>query len=343
MAKNKNKKATIYEVAKEVGVSTATVSRVLNDSPNVSDDTKKKILKVIKELNFRPQVTARKLAGGKPQMLAVVVPSFTTPFYNEVLKGIKDEIRDVDLDIMMYNTGSRNREKGMQRFFDRGMADAFLIISIDINEEVHRQLQATQIPVVLVNSTHPAYNYYGVDDYKGGYIAGEHLARQGFRSIGMISSALETEASTDRKQGFMDALHEHDLEVADEFFVKGDTKKHAGFTEESGFEAISKLEKLGRFPEAIFCSNDTQAIGAIYALSKLGMEVPDDIAVMGYDNIKLSKYLDLTTVDQKMYTIGVQAIRRLTEIIERPVDKPYQTVVSPVLVERGTTRNTSGK
>lgn len=338
MSKSKNKKATIYEVAKQVGVSTATVSRVLNDSPNVSDQTKKKILEVIEELNFRPQVTARKLAGGKPQMLAVVVPSFTTPYYNEVLKGIKDEIRNIDLDIMMYNTGSRNREKGMKRFFDRGMADAFLIISIDIEDEVHEQLQATQTPVVLVNSTHPEYDYYGVNDYRGGYVAGEHLARQGFTSIGMILPALETEASLERKRGFMDALREHGVKADDEFVVQGDTKKHAGFTEESGFEAISKLDKLGRFPEAIFCSNDTQAVGATYALSKLGMEVPGDIAVMGYDNIKFSKYLDLTTVDQKMYSIGVQALRRMTEIIERPDEKPCQTIVNPILVERGSTR-----
>ena len=334
---NKNKKATIYEVAKRVGVSTATVSRVLNDSPHVSDDTKAKVEAMIKELNFSPQVTARKLAQGKPQMLAVVVPSFTTPYYNEVLKGIKDEMQDIDLDIMMYNTGSRSREEGLLRFFDRGMADAFLIISIDINAEVHQRLQGMQTPTVLVNAEHPEYHNFSMNNHRGGYIAGEHLVKQGFKSIGMIDSAVESKTSAERKRGFIDALQQHDIEVRDEFFVEGDSKKHSGYTEESGFEAIQKLEARGSLPEAIFCSNDTQAVGARYALSKIGKSVPDDIALMGYDNIKMSKYLELTTVDQKMYAVGTAAIKRLHQLFERPDDEPVAKVIDPVLVERSST------
>ena len=334
-----NKKATIYEVARRVGVSTATVSRVLNDSPNVSDDTKAKVEKVIKELNFSPQVTARKLAQGKPQMLALVVPSFTTPYYNEVLKGVKDEIKSIDLDIMMYNTGSKNPEEGIMSFFDRGMADAFLIISIDIHEQAHQHMQATKAPVVLVNSVHPEYHSFGMNDYRGGYLAGRHLIEQGFKSIGMIDSALALKASRSRRKGFVDALEEDGIPIEDNFFVRGDSEKHAGYTEEAGFEAIQKLEALGTFPRAIFCSNDTQAVGAIYALSKLGKKVPDDVAIMGYDNIKLSKYLDLTTIDQKMYNVGVEAIRRLQQLLERPGDKakPRQDTIDPILVSRGST------
>jgi LacI family transcriptional regulator len=117
-----DKRATIYEVSDQAGVSTATVSRVLNDSPNVSDKTKEKVLEVIDELNFSPQLTAQKLATRKPLLLAVVVPTFTTPYFNEVLKGIKDEIGNIDLDMIMYNTGSQNREERLERFFKRGMA-----------------------------------------------------------------------------------------------------------------------------------------------------------------------------------------------------------------------------
>lgn len=334
-----DKKATIYEVARRVGVSTATVSRVLNNSPNVSDETKKKVQQVIEELNFSPQVTARKLALGQPQMLAVVVPSFTTPYYTEVLKGIKDEIKRVDLDIMMYNTGSKNPEQGLLSFFDRGMADAFLIISIDIPDDVHRRLKATNVPVVLVNTVHPQYHSFGMNDYRGGYLAGQHLIEQGFESIGMIDSALPLKASKDRKNGFVDALQAKGRAIEERFFVRGDTEKHAGYTEEAGFEAIQKLHALGTFPRAVFCTNDTQAVGAIHALSKLGKKVPDDIAIMGYDNIKLSKYLDLTTIDQKMYDVGVQAIRRLQQLVERPGDKekPRQDTIDPILVSRGST------
>ena len=333
------KKVTIYEVAEKAEVAISTVSRVLNGSENVSETTKKKVQNTIKELNFRPQVNARKLASKKPQMLAIAVPSFTTPYFNEVLKGVKDDIKKMDLDIIMYNTGSKNPEEGVQNFFDRGTADAVILLSIDVSDTVHELIQATQTPAVLVNSSHPAYNYFMLNDYRGGYLAGEHLVNQGFKRLGMITSIVESKTSKERIRGFKDALKNYKMNIDSELFMSGDTTKHGGFTEEAGFEAIYKYEKLGKFPDAIFCSNDTQAVGAIYALSKLGMKVPDDIAIMGNDNIKLSKYLELTTIDQKMYTIGVQATKRLAEIIEKPNDELCQTTINPVLVKRGSTEN----
>ncbi|MCH2448861.1 MAG: LacI family transcriptional regulator [Gracilimonas sp.] len=333
------KKVTIYEVAEKAEVAISTVSRVLNGSENVSETTKEKVQNTIKELNFRPQVNARKLASKKPQMLAIAVPSFTTPYFNEVLKGVKDEIKKMDLDIIMYNTGSKNPEEGVQNFFDRGTADAVILLSIDVSDTVHELIQATQTPAVLVNSSHPAYNYFMLNDYRGGYLAGEHLVNQGFKRLGMITSIVESKTSKERVRGFKDALKNYKMNIDSELFMSGDTTKHGGFTEEAGFEAIYKYEKLGKFPDAIFCSNDTQAVGAIYALSKLGMKVPNDIAIMGNDNIKLSKYLELTTIDQKMYTIGVQATKRLAEIIEKPNDELCQTTINPVLVKRGSTEN----
>jgi len=338
-----NKKVTIYEVAKRAEVAISTVSRVLNGSENVSKATKEKVEKAIDELNFRPQVNARKLASKEPQMLAIAVPSFTTPYFNEVLKGVKDEIKKMDLDIIMYNTGSKQPEEAVQNFFDRGTADAVILLSIDVSDKVHQLIQATQTPAVLVNAQHPSYNYFMLNDYQGGYLAGEHLVKQGFEKLGMITSVIDSRASQQRLKGFTDALKNYKMPVDKSLFMSGDSTKHGGFTEESGFEAIYKFDKQGKFPDAIFCSNDTQAVGAIYALSKLGMKVPDDIAIMGYDNIKLSKYLELTTIDQKMYTIGVQATKRLAEIITKPDDELYQTTINPVLVQRGSTENKKAK
>ncbi|HKK24040.1 MAG TPA: LacI family DNA-binding transcriptional regulator [Gracilimonas sp.] len=338
-----NKKVTIYEVAKKAEVAISTVSRVLNGSENVSDATKNKVENAIKELNFRPQVSARKLASKQPQMLAIAVPSFTTPYFNEVLKGVKDEIKKMDLDTILYNTGSKNPEEAVQNFFDRGTADAVILLSIDVSDDVHERLQATRTPAVLVNSSHPAYNYLMLNDYQGGYMAGEHLVKQGFQKIGMIQSIVESNTSKERLRGFKDALKNYKMPVNENLFKTGDTTKHGGFTEEAGFEAIYKFDKEGEFPDAIFCTNDTQAVGALYALSKLGLKVPDDIAIMGYDNIKLTKYLDLTTIDQKMYTIGVEATKRLAEIIKNPDDELYQTTINPVLIQRGSTENKNKK
>ena len=340
--KSKNKKITIYQVAQRAGVAISTVSRVLNNSPNVSEKTKEKVNEAIKELNFRPQVSARKLASREPQMVAIAVPSFTTPYYNEVLKGVKDEIQDMDLDIVIYNTGSKYPEEGIENFFDRGTADALITMSIDITDTVHRQLQASEIPVVLIRSRHPEYNYYDLNNRKGGFLAGEHLIKQGFTRLGMIKPAMHSRSADDREAGFIEALKEFKMPIEKKFFVTGESTKHAGFTEEAGFEAIYAYDRMDDFPDAIFCSNDTLAIGAFHALSKLGMDIPEDIALMGYDNIKFTKYLDLTTIDQKMYSVGVSATRRLAEIIRHDPKEKVQKLIDPILVQRNSTKNMKG-
>jgi LacI family transcriptional regulator len=336
--KTKGKKITIYQVAQRAGVAISTVSRVLNNSPNVSEKTKDKVNEAITALNFRPQVSARKLASREPQMLAIAVPSFTTPYYNEVLKGVKDEISDLDLDIVIYNTGSKNPKEGIENFFYRGTADAVIAISIDITDTVHYQLQSSEIPIVLVGSSHPDYNYFELNNRKGGFLAGEHLIKQGYERLGMIKPSLNTGSSVEREEGFIEAMRQFKIPVNKKFFITGESTKHAGYTEEAGFEAIFQYERMGEFPDAIFCSNDTQAIGAYHALNKLGMKIPEDIAIMGYDNIKFTKYLDLTTIDQKMYTVGVKAIRRLADLIRHRIDDKIQEIIDPILVPRESTK-----
>ena len=335
---SRQKKITIYQVAQRAGVAISTVSRVLNNSPNVSQTTKDKVNEAIKDLNFRPQVSARNLASRKPQMLAIAVPSFTTPYYTEVLKGVKDEIGDLDLDIVIYNTGSKNPEEGVENFFNRGTADTIITISIDITDKIHQQLQSSEIPIVLIGSSHPEYNYFELNNKKGGFLAGEHVVKQGFKSMGMILPAVKTKASSYRHQGFIDALREFKMPVEEKFFIRGESTKHAGFTEEAGFEAIYHFDKMGEFPEVIFCANDTLAIGAFHAISKLGMSIPEDIALMGYDNIKFTKYLDLTTIDQKMYSVGVEATKRLAQIIRNDDNNKIQKTIDPVLIARGSTK-----
>ncbi|MEX0944273.1 MAG: LacI family DNA-binding transcriptional regulator [Balneolaceae bacterium] len=338
--KSKGKKITIYEVANRAGVAISTVSRVLNDSPNVSQRTKDKVNEAITFLNFRPQVSARKLASREPQMLAIAVPSFTTPYYTEVLKGVKDEIQDMDLDIVIYNTGSKNPTEGIINFFNRGTADAVITISIEITENVHHLLQSSDIPIILIGSAHPEYNYFELNNRMGGFLAGEHLIKQGYQRLGMIKPIIKTKPSSEREMGFLEALREFKMPVNNKLFVTGQSEKHAGFTEEAGFEAIYEYDKMGDFPDAIFCANDTQAIGAYHALSKLGIRIPEDIGLMGYDNIKFTKYLDLTTIDQKMYTVGVLATKRLAEIIKTGTTEKVQQTIDPILMARNSTRNT---
>jgi len=332
------KKNTIYDVAKRAGVAISTVSRVLNQSPYVSDNTKQRVEKAIKELDFYPQVNARKLARKEAQIITVAVPTFTTPFFNEVLKGVKDEIKNTDLDFIIYNTGSENPEANFTGFIEKGIPDAVIIFSIEITETIHKRLKDLPIPVILVGSDHPSYDRIYWDNYKGGFIAGEHLVKQGFTKIGMIRPHSTSSISDQRERGFRDALREYGVPMDEDYLVSGITRKHAGFSEEAGSEAINILLSRKKLPQALFCSNDAQAIGAIHALHERGMRVPEDIAVMGYDNIKISKYLNLTTIDQKMYEVGKAAIKRLTARIKNIDLETSNTLIQPELVVRKSTR-----
>ena len=332
------KKQTIYDVARVANVAISTVSRVLNGSPYVSEETKKRVQKAINELDFRPQVNARKLARREAQIIAVALPTFTTPFFNEVLKGIKDRLKDTDLDFIIYNTGSASPEETLKMFLDRGVPDALLIISINIDEQIGNRLKSAGIPVVLVGAKHDDFNYLFWNNYKGGYLAGEHLIKQGYKKIGMVRSHSKSIVADDREKGFRDVLETYNLPLDEIFFVKGITRKHSGYSEEAGYEAVQIMKERGGLPEAIFCTNDAQAIGVMHALREDKLCIPEDIGVMGYDNIKTAQYLSLSTIDQKMYDVGMMSIDRLTSMIKEKDTSVIQSEIEPQLVVRNSSK-----
>ncbi|MEX1137507.1 MAG: LacI family DNA-binding transcriptional regulator [Balneolales bacterium] len=332
------KKSTIYDVARQANVAISTVSRVLNDSPYVSLETKGRVKDAIEELHFRPQVSARNLARRTPQIIAVAAPTFTTPFFNEVLKGVKDEIKDSDLDFIIYNTGSEDPETNFKNFLDRGIPDALILFSIEVDDEIHQRLKDLPIPVVLVGSNHPEYNAFWWNNHKGGSMAAEHLVKQGYESIGMIRKHSRSSIADDREKGFREMLTQLGKPLQEKYLVSGITKKHKGYSEEAGYESIRILKERGDMPDAIFCSNDAQAIGALHALDELGLNVPGDVAIMGYDNIKISHFLGLTTINQKMYDIGIKATHKMEELIKKPKQPIEQHIIEPELIARKTTK-----
>lgn len=332
------KKQTIYDVARVANVAISTVSRVLNGSPYVSEDTKKRVQNAIDELDFRPQVNARKLARREAQIIAVALPTFTTPFFNEVLKGVKDRLKDTDLDFIIYNTGSAEPEETLKTFLNRGIPDALLVLSINIDDETGNRLKKSGIPVVLVGAMHSDFNYFFWNNFKGGYLAGEHLIKQGYKQIGMVRSHSKSMVADSREKGFREVLETYNLPLEEKFFVKGITRKHSGYSEEAGYEAIQIMKERGGLPEAIFCTNDAQAIGVMHALKEEKLSIPEDIGLMGYDNIKTSHFLGLTTIDQSMYDVGMMAIDRLTTMIKDKDTRIMQKEIEPKLVFRNSTR-----
>ncbi len=333
-----SKKHTIYDVARNANVAISTVSRVLNKSPYVSFETRRRVQKAIDELNFSPQVNARKLARREAQVIAVALPTFTTPFFNEVLKGVKDQLQNTDLDFYIYNTGSENPEETFKKFLNRGIPDALIILSITIDEATIKRLLNARIPVVIVGTSHKEFDSIYWNNYRGGYLAGEHLTRQGYKKIGMVRSHSKSPVTDSREKGFRDVLVEHNLPLDENYFVTGITRKHAGHSEEAGYEAVQIMKERGGLPEAIFCTNDAQAIGVLHALKEQRLRAPEDVAVMGYDNIKTARYIGLSTIDQQMYDVGVMAINRMTMLIKNRSMPLIQKEIEPRLVIRDTTR-----
>ena len=305
-------RTTIYDVADAAGVAISTVSRVLNNSSEVSDTTRQRVRDAIDRLQFQPQRMARSLASKESPGIAVAMPSFTSLFFVEILKGIKDVLREVgDTDLMLCNLGSVDPEASLERFLSRGAVGGLLLTSLPPSTEVRTSLQRMQGPVVLLGAKDPAFDSIWWDDARGARIAVEHLIGLGHTRIALISAHPWSQAAEPRLSGYTAALEAAGIPFDPSLVVRGATLKHAGFSEEAGAEAMAKLMALDNRPTAVFAASDVQAFGAWSYARDNGIRVPREVSIMGYDNLKLSRFLDLTTVDQKMQDTGRRAAERL--------------------------------
>ena len=325
-------KVTIYDVADKAGVAISTVSRVLNNSTDVSDRTRKRVLQAIDELQFRPDRTAKALAQQKTHSLAIAIPTFTTPFHNELLKGIRSCLRDHNYDFLLYDLGSRSPQQKLLSFLKRGAVDGLLLSGVPMTEKLSQELDTLQAPVVLIGTQRPTYDSFYWDDIAGAKQAVNHLLSQGHRRIGMIRAYTESELQAGRVLGYKDALEHAGIPYDSNLVQSGETKKHAGFSEEDGYDAMEQLLTIDPPITAVFASSDVQAVGAWKAIIDAGRKVPDDIALVGYDDVKNSHYIGLSSVDQSMQKIGHRATEVLIGRKEKTLlDPPISELVTPQL------------
>lgn len=323
-------KRTIYDVASEAGVAISTVSRVLNGSDEVSDATRERVMVAIEKLQFRPQRTARTLAQQETHALAVALPSFTSLFYVELLKGVKDELRDHGIDLLLCNLGSTDPYLTLQRFLNRGAVDALMLASLPLDEKLESELAKLHAPVMLVGSESDVFDALYWDDTAGAELAVRHLTDQGHERIGFIAAQPWSYIAERRLAGYRRGLEAAGIEFDPALVVVGDTTKHAGFSEEAGYEAMNQLLDFSVAITALCASSDVQAYGAWTALRDAGKAVPQDVALVGYDNLKLSRFLGLSTIDQHMYEVGRQATQHL---LQRITDSTLNRRSEPVPVD----------
>ena len=328
-------KVTIYDVANNAGVAISTVSRVLNDSPDVSRATRARVKRAIEDLKYRPYRTAKALAQRRHQMLAVAIPTFTSPFHNELLKGIRGCLQGSDIDILLSDLGSKRRGRTLLSFLQRGAVDGLLLAGVQVDEGLAGELQSIHAPVVLIGCHWPTFDGYIWDETAGSHAAVHHLISLGHTCIGMIRAHRDSRTQMLRIDGYRQALSEAGIEYEPTLIVSGDTEKHAGFSEEDGYEGMQKLIRTRKYLTAVFASSDVQAIGAWKAITDSGRRVPEDIALVGYDDIKTSRYIGLSSVDQRMQDIGRAATELLlSRLSGENTDEPVAILITPTLMVR---------
>lgn len=329
-------KVTIYDVADRAGVAISTVSRVLNNSTDVSEPTRVRVLKAIEELQFRPDRTAKSLAQKQSKSFAVAIPTFTMPFHTELLKGIRFRLRNQDIDLLLCDLGSTSPHHTLLNFLKRGAVDGLLLVGVPIDTRIAQELRALHAPVVLIGMEHDDFDSFYWDEVAGGRAAVDHLLKLGHERIAIIVSHTPSKVQDERIQGAKESLARAGLDMGDQLLFTGQTEKHAGFSEESGYEAMERILEVQPPVTAAFAMSDVQAIGACKAARDAGKRVPEDVAIVGYDDIKTSYYIGLSSVDQRMHWVGEAATELLLHHMQDEHDeKPVSRRIVPELVGRG--------
>jgi len=306
---------TIKDVAKEAGVSIATVSRVLNNSPKVSEETKKKVIDAINKLGYSPSFVARSLATKtlKTNVISIFVPFFTRDFFVEVLRGINNVISKSDYSIHLYNVEKlEDKEKIFTKeVFNR--CDGMILVSFELKKKEADFLKEIGKPVVLVDSFHPDFPSVYVDNKNGEHRAVKYLITTGRKNIAFVSGAIHDPlgfmASYKRYEGLLQALREANLDFNPRLHIQ------TGFSWEKGYRAGKTLLNRGIPFDAVFCTSDIQAMGVMSAIVESGLKVPDDVAIIGFDDISDARYLGLSTVRQPMTEMGEVGAKILLDLL----------------------------
>lgn len=330
---------TIRDIAEKAGVGLGTVSRVINDSPLVSETTRQRVLEVIAELNYSPSPVARSLSLGRTHVIAVIAPFFTRPAFVERLRGVENTIAESPFDLVIYNVENiEKRDLYFRKVPRPERADGVLIISLPPRDEDVTLLTRSQVPIVLIDANHPSltsFNRVVVDDVAGGRAATQHLIDLGHRRIGYISDPLESPfkftASYDRYLGYRQALEAAGLPFSEAYHGAGDHGR-------ADARALAhRLLTLPERPTAIFAASDTQAMGVLEAARELRLRVPEDVSVIGYDDIEVAEYLRLTTIRQQLFESGQRGVELLLQVLHTQPDEPICDILPTELVVRGTT------
>jgi LacI family transcriptional regulator len=328
---------TMKDIAEELGISIGTVSKVLRDHPDISPQTRERVRKRIRELNYRPNLAARALVTGRTHTIGLVVPDLVHPFFGEVASGLSRMLRKKGYSLII--SSSDEDPELENRAIDQLLArrvDALILASSQKDPKSFRIVEEQKTPLILIDRKPEGakVNFVGVNDEEIGRMATEHLIEMGCRRIAHIGGP-GISTAIGRLRGYQQALKRHGFRINPKYVI---SREHADEASDvTGYEAMKELLTAKRPPDGVFCYNDPTAMGAMQAALDKGLRVPQDLAIIGSGNVRYAKFLrvPLSTIDQQSDDIGERAAMLALKLIESKTQpKPKSILLSPQLVVR---------
>lgn len=331
------KPLTLEEIGKLAGVSRSTVSRVINDQPDVRQDVRHRVLKVIQATGYQPNQAARSLASHRSGILGLVIPRsvatvFADPYFPRLTQGIAQacNAQGFTLSLFLFHT-EEDEQKMMPRIAQRGFLDGVIVQATTDIDPTIPLLQKSSIPFLVVgrlSKMSDDLNYIDVDNESAAHNAVIHLIRLGYQRIAHITGPLDNRPAIDRKKGYEAAFMDRGLPLRRELIFESD------FTENGGYFATQRL--LKHKPDAIFVASDSMALGAIRAIQNAGLSIPEDIAIVGFDDLPPAQYANpkLTTVRQPILRFGINAVETLIDIVNNGSEPPRRVLYGTELIVR---------
>jgi LacI family transcriptional regulator len=321
---------TIKEVALRAGVSIATVSRVLNNVDPVDERTRQHVREVAREMRYVPNAMGRSLSRRKTEAIGLLLPDLFGEFFSEVLRGSDQTAQQSSYHLVVSSSHNNKKQTRAALRMMRGRVDGLVVMSPHIDAETLNENLPQTLPVVLLNCyvESPDFDALNIDNFGGAFAMTQHLLSHGHRRIAILKGTEMNYDAAERFRGYSAALRGGGGEWDEHLHVPG------SFTEASGYDAVRQLLALKSRPTAIFASNDSMAIGALSALRDEGLQVPEEIALAGFDDVPIASYLTpaLSSVQVGIHNLGVQAIETVLHAVRHQNAHHKQQIVLPTML-----------
>jgi DNA-binding LacI/PurR family transcriptional regulator len=330
-------KSSIYEVAALAGVSIATVSRTMNQPHRVSETTRSRVMQAVHKLDYTPDFEAAARARHHSDRIAVLAPLNTYPGFIQRLRGISLVLEESQAELIIFQVDPKKLSNPQSiKFIDSlassGRYDGLIIMSISISDQDVTRISETHFPTVLIETQDSRFPSFGVNNQEGAAKAVSHLIERGFKNIGFVGfnpiQSYSINASKVREQGYIDTLLQNGRTVNPEHLI------FCEYSIEDTYQAALQMLNKPNRPDALFCASDTNALGVLKAARELNLEIPKDLAVVGFDDIEIADYLELTTIKQPLEGSGRQAAMLINKLIKDPtsikasqIDLPLELII----------------